>query len=368
MRTKKKKKGKEKRKRRATTEEFMDDVDKHVGGGGGGLFLNIKKEEKQRVIGYIHPIGMVPRKIHASSIPSRVEDDEGNVRVRGRRFNEAEDPDEDPINALMKFAKQKIDDDEADEGMLVLDGGKDRRWTLGELAQMTKGREAYRRDLTTQREYIVLFVKRTKDRTPDNPVQIITAGKGLARAIRQMIASQVDEFGKPDGDPLESPYPVKLVYREKADPFNKYGAERVSEKLAPLDEETEELLDKEEDDLNLGLDTHLDPGHVGDMMHAIESCWECKEIGFDEFKEFMGGAEDDEEPEADDDDEEYDDDDDDDVEVDDEDDDDEEEEEKPKKAKGSRKVKCPDCGKRVVPDKKDRCPNCKAVLDSDVPL
>jgi len=67
------KKTKEKRRRGRgfTTEQFLGHVEKHAS-GNSGLFLNLKKANK--LIRFIHPvIGILPRKIRASAIPTRIE-------------------------------------------------------------------------------------------------------------------------------------------------------------------------------------------------------------------------------------------------------------------------------------------------------
>lgn len=386
------KKTKEKRRRGRgfTTEQFIGHVEKHAS-GGGGLFLNLKKAGK--LIGFIHPvIGILPRKIRASAIPTRIEKD-GDVEVKNRRFNEADPPDHDPITGLIDFAEQKIEDGVGDD-TLVLNGGQKGKWSLGDLAQLNADAN-YRTSLKLKTEYVIAFVQRTEDRPDDNPVQILFATPSLGKAIQRVIKQEMEERGSNVGDPMESPYGFRLTYDKDEGPANMYDAARVDDHVCPLDEETREILEMDGDEANVDIEVHAQPGHIGDMTHAIESTWDCDVIPFAEFKEFMGegvSGEDDSQPDDSSKDDSAS------GEVDDpppcwgeyEDDDadcqacdlcDECErktkggKKSPKKTgkgkqfgKDGGKAKCPECKKLVTPNAKDKCPNCLAKLNSDVPL
>ena len=431
---KKGKKGKKGKRQRRTVgmgvEEFMDQVSDE-----GGDYLNIKKMEPPRVVGFIHPAyGFEVRKIHRSSIPSKVKTKDGEVKFKLRRFNcavpvprKGQRVDRSikcPICELRKFAAQMIDEGKNPE-MKVLKGGKNNVWTLEEIAGNTND---YRRNLGVKEEYATAIVQRTQDRNEEFPVRILSGPKTFGQKLKKVIKSKTEDRGD-DGNPLLNPYGFKINYNKDETFSDMWDVTDVDDDVAPLDEATQEILDAGADDFSLPFDEYVRPGHAGDMLNAIKSCWGCKDIAYEEFLEFMGdedagddedgdedeygdeeeiGEEDDEDEEEDeeeeDEEEEDEEEEDEDEEDEDEEDEEEEEEEEPPKKAGKKgkgrerakkpgkkksggkkpgkkagalkrdkkgRVKCPDCGERVKPSKRDgRCPNCHRQLvgGGDVPF
>lgn len=256
-----------------STKSFMDSV----GSGGGGQFS--KWRDKGKTVGWIHPrIGIHERASHGV-IPSKEEKD-GKVEIRNRRFNCAGKGC--PVCALMEFASKQISDG-ADKDELILDGGSKARYTLGEIA----GHGDWRTNLEAKTEYILPWIPRD-DRDDDKPVEILTVTEGLGYAIRRVIESQQENRGEKKGDPLRSPYAFKLIYRKSEVPMRKYDAEKVEDDLAPIDDDVNEIFGADESDLGLDFVSLTKEGEPAKMMKAIESCWDSRNITFEEFEEHAG--------------------------------------------------------------------------------
>jgi len=252
-----------------------------AGSSSGGKFSRWKRDG--RTVGYIHKrIGIEERKIHGT-IPS-IEMEDGKEQIKNRRYNCVED--NCPICSLEKFADKMIEDKTVDAEELLLDGGdRDSRFTFEEAAGRSKN---WRKKIYARSEFLFVWIP-TENRSDDNPAEIVTATQGLAMAIKRMIGSAIDDYGEVKGDPLKTPYPIKLTFDDReSNPSHKYRAERFDSKLAPFDEDIEEIMTADEDDLGLNLKSLTQPGDPFKMLDSIESTWACREISFEEFKEFAG--------------------------------------------------------------------------------
>ena len=206
-----------KKKNRGDLDDFMNNV-----GTAQGAYIKMSKVESGKLIGYLHPAySPTQRCVHKSSIPSKVEKD-GEIKIRNRVFNCVTPPKSAkfkkggtpcPLCALVKFAKQMVEEGHEDTAK-VLKGGKKNTWTLGELAG---DHDNFRRDLSTKDEYVFAFVQRTDDRDDEFPVQILSGPVTLARKFKAVIKSRQEEDGVEDGNPLNNPYPFKVSYDKDED-------------------------------------------------------------------------------------------------------------------------------------------------------
>lgn len=263
---------------RVTTKGFMDKT-----GSGGGKFSKWKQEGSS--IGYIHPdIGFWERDVHGS-LPIESTKEDGSVEVRNRRFNccKTRKNKRCPNCDLVAFAKQAVDDG-ADPDELIISLGSDaQRYTLKDLT----GKGHWKNRLAAKGEFLFAWV-RAKNRNDEFPAEIVIAGEGLSRAVKRSIKSAQNDYGEKEGDPLRTPYPMKLIYNKDEDPQYMYDCERADKDLAPMDKEIEEIFSGTDEDLNLGFDKLCEPGDFADVLEAVEAAWASRRITFEEFCEWAG--------------------------------------------------------------------------------
>lgn len=317
---------------KVSTGEFMGKFS-----GGGGKWSDWRK--KGKTIGWIHPdIFIHERSIHGR-IPSMETNKDGVDEWRNRRYTCTEEPC--VLCELEKFANWAIEqgNDPKEE---IIDGNK-LTYTLEDLA----GKTGWRNNISAKEEYLIPWIPK-EGRSDENPVELITATRGLGFAIKRVIESNIEERGTKKGNPEITPYPFKFTYKENETPQNKYSAERIDSDLAPMDEDIQEIMAKTEEDLGFSMATFTDPTPREKVLAALESAWESRDVPFGDFLEYIG--EDKREKKES-----------------------KKEEKKSNKRKakdneeGGVRVKCDSCGEIVKPNKFGRCPECATKMEVDVP-
>jgi hypothetical protein len=267
------------------TQEFMN----RAKSSGFGKMADWKDDGK--TIGWIHKDGFRERKMH-NMLARTFKDKTGNKVVGQKMFV---CPGKNcPLCTLVDWAKEEAEGLDEDKDFTVLyrtvkardKKDQDRRikYSVRELAGMGD----WKRKMAASREFLFGWVRRDK-RNSDQPVEVMQAGVGLSTAIQRMIKNQIDDYGEQKGDPLVRPYAIKITYDKDAQPAQKFGAERVGEDLAPVDEEVKEILNTPMSDYGVDLDRMVKADSRSEILAAIELCWDddCP-VSFEDFAKYFG--------------------------------------------------------------------------------
>jgi len=182
---------------------------------GTGDIISWKDDGK--IIGFIHPKGFFPRKTYWLSFMRENEEEE--MELIRQPFVCPGIENRCPICELREFLKEhsEIEDDET-----IYEVGKKKK-----KVEIMKGDAlglkdfSWRLSLIPNKEYLFGFVDVDND---EAGVGIIIASAGLGRAVSNCMESRMDDVGDEKGDPLKNPYAIKLRFKEKETPANKYKA------------------------------------------------------------------------------------------------------------------------------------------------
>jgi len=199
--------------------------------GGSGDILSWKDDGK--IVGFIHLKGFFPRKTYWLSFMR--ENDEEEMELVRQPFVCPGIENRCPICELREHLKENsdIEDDET-----IYEVGKKKK-KVEILKGDALGLKDYdwRQSLIPNKEFLFGFIDSDN---VEGGVGIIIASAGLGRAVSNCMESRMDDVGDEEGDPLQHPYAIKLVYKEKESPANKYKAYFND---AELTEEIKELLE-----------------------------------------------------------------------------------------------------------------------------
>lgn len=190
--------------------------------GGSGDILNWKEEGS--IVGFIHPNGFHRRNVYWLQVDK--EDEEGEKEPARVAFNCPGIKNGCPICQLREYLKahEEIEDDE-----IIYSVGKKKK-----KVEILKGDALNLKDfdwklsLLPNKEFLFGFVD---VENVEGGIGIIIASAGLGRALSTCINNKMDDDGDEEGDPLKNPWAIKLVYKEKETPANKYKAFFNSTKL-----------------------------------------------------------------------------------------------------------------------------------------
>lgn len=209
-----------------STKEFRGEAK-----GQRGDILNWKEDGK--IIGVIHPDGFYSRQTYWLSFEK--EDEEGDKELVRQPFICPGLENRCPICELRELLKEN-EDVEDDETIYEVGKKKKRVEILKGDALGVKDYD-WKLSWVPNKEFLFGFVDVDN---PEGGVGIVIASAGLSRAISNCIESRMDDEGDEDGDPLKKPYAIKLTFKEKETPANKYKAFFNDAKLT---EEIKELLE-----------------------------------------------------------------------------------------------------------------------------
>jgi hypothetical protein len=263
------------------TQEFMN----RAKASGFGKMADWKSDGK--TIGWIHKDGFRERRMH--NMLARAFKD----KVVGQKMFVCPGANC-PLCGLVAWAQEEAEGLDEDKDFTVLyrtikaRDKKDQDKRISYTARDLAGMGDWKRKMAATKEFLFGWVRRDK-RKPDEPVEVMNAGVGLATAIQRMIRNQIEDYGEERGDPLRRPYAIKITYDKDAQPAQKFGAERVGEDLAPLEEEVKEILATPMKDYGVDLERMAKADSRADILAAIELCWDddCP-VSFDVFAQYLG--------------------------------------------------------------------------------
>jgi len=257
-----------------------------------GKYAKLTKAGK--MVGFLHPkFGFKHRQRHGAFIPVEVEytkDGERVTEIQGRTFNCAGKGC--PLELLIDFSDKAIQDG-AHPDELILDGGRNTdSWTLGQLAGKTTGKMGWKYDLRSKQEHVVGWITNDpEEQQSENPVQIMSIGAGLGTSIKAVIEDRQEQKGETAGDPMQTPYGLRLVYKKEADnPSDKYSAFYADAELAPVTAVVREIMQADEEALGIDLGKEIAPSNPSDILKALRSTWISRVVTFEMFLESMGLA------------------------------------------------------------------------------
>lgn len=200
-----------------------------------GEILNWKEDGK--ITGFIHPSGFFPRLSYWLSIVDEEEQKKNKkvTKIIRRPFICPGIDKGCPVCELREFLKDK-EDIEDDEVIFAIGSGKYR-------VEITKGDALGMKDfnwklsLRPNKEFLFGFIDSDN---VEGEVAIVISSAGLARAISNCIESVMDDKGDEEGDLLKNPWAIKLKYKEKAIPAQKFEAYPADVEIT---DDIQELLD-----------------------------------------------------------------------------------------------------------------------------
>ncbi len=229
-------------------------------------------------------VGFYERFKHAT-LAWNADDDKGSLRYRG--FNCGGEVC--PLCVLKDWAKKMIEADPLIRNDIVLSAEKkgkdDIDLSMGDLA----GEGDWRTKVTdTKKEYAVCWVPH-EDIESDAPYKVLDMVPGLFFSIQEIIKSRIEDEGEENGNPLMSPWAMKLVYDKDAkNPTDYYKATPVAERSYPYDETVGEVLETEPPKDDIDLDRLTAESYYGDQLEALGLAWyKHAPHSFDEFVEFF---------------------------------------------------------------------------------
>jgi len=199
--------------------------------GGSGDILTWKEDGK--IVGFIHPNGFFPRRTYWLSFMK--ENDKEEMELARAPFVCPGIENRCPICELREFLKENADIE--DDETIYEVGEKKKKVEIMKGDALGIKDFDWKLSLIPNKEFLFGFVDAEN---AEGGLGIIIASAGLGRAISNCMESRMDDVGEEEGDPLKNPYAMKLVFKEKETPANKYKAFHND---AELTDEIKELLE-----------------------------------------------------------------------------------------------------------------------------
>jgi len=265
---------------RMTDKQFMEE--KRTSGGGN--FLSLKKEGQ--LIGWIHPkIGFYIRSVHPT-LSWNENDEKGSIKYRG--FNCGGEAC--PLCVLKEWAKEMIESDSSCADDIVLSSKKGKKETDLSMSDLAGEGDWTTKITDAKKEYAICWIP-YDEIDSEKPYKILEIKYGLFFDIKKIIDSKISDEGEQDGNPLKTPWAMKLVYDKDAkNPNDYYSAFPVSERKFPYNDEVKDVLDAEPSSDDIDLDRLTEDSYYGDQFEALNLAWyEDAPYSFADFQKYFEG-------------------------------------------------------------------------------
>jgi hypothetical protein len=142
----------------------------------------------------------------------------------------------------------------------------------------------------TKKEYMICWIPHDEiENENDKPYKACDVAAGLFFSIQEIINSRISDEGEEAGNPLVTPWAMKLVYNKDAEAAaDYYKAQAASERSFPYNEIVEELLSVEPSKDDIDLDKLTEESYYGEQLEALSLAWyKDAPFEFDDFVEFF---------------------------------------------------------------------------------
>ena len=262
---------------RVTSEEFM-----RSGGSGGGTFLKLK--EVKTTHGVIHTDGgLCLRDRHGMFAYNEVEG--GKTEVKRINFNCA-GKDSCPICLLRDWMGKVVQNDKGVADETVLSGGSGSKAIESTVNELT-GNGHWQRDMTKIREGVILAWVPIDSFDREKPVKLLDGTTGLRIDLQKILKREMKNHGDA-GDFQKRAYPIVCEYDPDAkDNKDVYTAYRATEEMANIPENVREVLDKPLSEYKIDVMKYAKPGNPEEMMKALGKAWVSDSVTFDDFAAYV---------------------------------------------------------------------------------